>query len=219
MELQQQYEKLTTLRSEIDERLKCLNFQKIKELILWRAKSEDFQKFVKKDNQLSMLETFCQIWLEEKKKLSELGIGEDIFYEVDSLKTLEQKYLTIWFGILRLETPMPAEYYEQAVDSMIAYKVSGIALYKILMHETVQRENNIVKLAGLLKERGQIVTALSLLQCGRDTYSQNGEILLELADCWLEKGKLEQAYDCLKQIPSPGQEIQELMGELENALS
>ena len=219
MELQQQYEILMALRSELDEKLKDLNFQKIKDMILWLAKSEDFKELQKKDTQLSMLEEFCRIWTDEKTKLVEAGIWEDIFYKVDSLEALEQKYLNLQFGLLRLETPMPVIYYEQAVDGLIAYRVSGIALYKILMRETARKEQNILKLAGLLKEKGQIMTARFLLQCGKDTYPENEEILLELADCWLEEGNLEPAYDCLKQIQRPSREIQELIGELENAIS
>ena len=219
MELQQQYEKLEVLHRELNEKLKDLDFQKIKELILWLAKSEDFNELKEKDNQLSMLEAFCRIWTDEKSKLVEAGIWEDIFYKVDSLETLEQKYLTVHFGLLRLETPMPAEYYEQAVDDMIAYRVSGIGLYRILMRETARKEQNILKLTGLLKEKGQIMTARFLLQCGKETYPENEEMLMELADCWLEEENLQQAYNCLKLIQSPSREIQELMGELENAIS
>ncbi|MCH5275121.1 MAG: tetratricopeptide repeat protein [Lachnospiraceae bacterium] len=219
MGLQQQYEELKALRSEIDGKLNNLDFQKIKELILWQAKSEDFKKLHIKDTQLSMLAVFCEIWADEKKKLVEAGIWEDIFYKVDSLQTLEQKYLTVQFGLLRLETPMPVEYYEQAVDDLIAYRVSGIALYRLIMRETACKEQNILKLAGLLKEKEQITTARFLLQYGRETYPGNEEILLELADCWLEEGNLEQSYECLKQMQSPSMEIQELIGELENAIS
>lgn len=219
MELQQQYEKLKVLRSEIDEKLKDLNFESVKELMLWQAKSEDFKKLQNKDTQLNMLAAFSRIWLEEKKKLAEVGIEEDIFYRVYSLQTLEQKYLTVQFALLRLETPMPVEYYEQAVDALIDYKVSGIALCKILIRETAKREQNILKLAGLLKEKGQTMTARFLLQCGREAYPGNEEMLLELADCWIEEGNLEQSYECLKQIQSPSREIQELIGELKNAIS
>lgn len=219
MELQQQYEKVKALRLEIDEKLKDMDFQKVKELILWQAKSEDYREFRYKDNQLSLLEVYCRIWKDEKNKLVEAGIWEDIFYKVNSLETLEQKYLTIQFGLLRLETPMPAEYYEQAVDDMIAYRVSGIGLHRIIMEETEQKEQNILKLAGLLKEKGQITTARFLLQCGKDSYPENEEMILELADCWLEEGNLEQANNCLKQIQRPSREIQELIGELENAIS
>lgn len=219
MELQQQYEKLKVLRREIDEKLKDLNFQKIKELILWQAKSEDFKKLQSKDTQLSMLAAFCGIWTDEKNELVEAGIWEDIFYKIDSLEALEQKYLTIQFGLLRLETLMPVEYYEQAVDSLIAYRVSGIALYKIIMRETAHKEQNILKLAKLLKGKGQVVTARFLLQCGKKSYPGDEEMLLELAACWLKEGNPEQSYNCLKQIQRPSREIQELIGELENAIS
>ena len=183
MGFQQQHEELLALRPEIDERLRDLNFEKIKELQLWLAKSESFKILKVRDNQLIFLDEFCRIWLEEKKKLSQMGINTDIFYGVDSLEALERKYLTIQFGILRLETPMSVEYYEQAVDDFINYHISGIALYQILMRETARREENIVRLAGLLLDRKQMVTAVFLLQKGKETFPQNKDIILSLFEC------------------------------------
>lgn len=215
---QQQYEELLALRPQIDERLRNLNFEKIKDLQLWLAKSVSYKILKNRDNQLIFLDEFCQIWLEEKQKLSQVGIDTDIFYGVDSLESLERKYLTIQFGILRLETPMPVEYYEQAVDDFIDYHISGVALYKILMRETAQREENIVKLAGLLLDRNQIVTAIFLLQKGKERFPQNKDIILRLSDCWLAGGQLHQAYQCLLEIKKPDRKTKELIQMLKETL-
>lgn len=218
MGFQQQHEELLALRPQIDERLRDLNFEKIKDLQLWLAKSGSFKKLKVRDNQLIFLDEFCQIWLEEKQKLSQVGIDTDIFYGVDSLESLERKYLTIQFGILRLETPMPVEYYEQAVDDFIAYHISGIALYKILMQETARREENIVKLAGLLLDRNQIATAIFLLQKGKETFPQNEDIILRLSECWLAGEQFHQAYQCLFEIEKPDRKTKELIQTLKEKL-
>ncbi len=219
MGYEQQYEELLELCPQIDEKLKELNFEKIKELFIWLAKSASYQKLKQKENQLIMLDVFCQIWLEEKKRLETVGISEDIFFGVDSLKTLEKKYLTIQFGALRLETAMPVEYYQQAVDEIIDYRVSGIALHTIIMRETAERAENIVKLGRLLKQKGQTVTALFLLQKGNESYPQDQEILLELADCWLEGEQYNQAYECLQKIQKPDENVLELLRMLEKAVA
>lgn len=218
MGFQQKYEELLALRLQIDERLRDLNFEKIKDLQLWLAQSGSFHTLKVRDNQLIFLDEFCQIWLEEKQKLSQMGIDTDIFYGVDSLETLERKYLAIQFGILRLETPMSVEYYEQAVDDFIDYHISGIALYKILMRETAQREENIVRLAGLLLDRDQIVTAIFLLQKGKETFPQNKDIVLRLSECWLVGGQLHQAYQCLLEIEKPDRKMKELIQKLKENL-
>ncbi len=219
MGYEQQYEELLILRPQIDEKLKDLDFEKMKELMLWLAQSKSYQKLKIKENQLIMLEAFCQIWVEEKRKLEEIGISDDVFYGVDSLESLERKYLTAQFGILRLEMAMPAEYCEQAVDAMIDYRFSGIALYTILMRETSKQKEHIVKLAKAMKQKGQMVTALFLLQKGNEAYPGEENILLELADCWLEGQQWRQAYECLNKIPEPLAEVRELKKMLEKVLN
>ena len=218
MEYEQKYKELLTLKYQIDEKLENLNFEKIKELIIWLTHSKSYQKLKRKDNQLNMLEIFCQIWLEEKKMLDALGISEDIFYAVNSLDSLEKKYLTIQFGVLRLETIMPKEFYTQAVEAMIDLKVSGIALYRIIIQETLEIDKNIVKLAKILKENGKIITALSLLQKGNEFNPENTEIILELSDCWMEGEQWGQAYESLRAIKKPSEEVRELLQMLEKVL-
>ena len=218
MSLQKLYEDLLTLRPQIDEKLKDVSFENIKELALWLAKSESYKKLKLKDNQIIMLGVFCDIWIKEKKKLSQIGVEDDIFYGVNSLASLEKKYQTIQFGLLRLETPMPEEYYEQAVEQMIKYRVSGIALYKILMSDTEQRKKNINKLSVILKNKGCIVTAIYLLQEAREGFPGDKDILMELADCWLAGGQLEQAYQCLMEIRKPDGQTKKLIQEMKEAI-
>lgn len=214
MGFQKLYEELLTLRPQIDEKLKDVSFEKIKELELWLAKSESYRLCMGKDTQLKMLKIFCDIWIEEKRKLPQLGIDEDIFYGVDSLAMLEKKYLTIQFGLLRLETPMPEEYYEQVIDSIIKYRVSGIALHRIIVMETRQRRENIVNLSQRMKNRGEIMRAVFLLQLGAEDFLGDREILCQLADCWLAGGQIHQACQCLEKINRPNKEIKKLIWEL-----
>lgn len=219
MKIEQQYQALQKLKPEINEKLKELNFQKIKELILWLAKSEDYLRLKRKDDQLRRLDIFCNIWLEEKKVLPELGIVEDIFSGVRSLRDIEEKYQLIRFGVMRLETVMPEEYYEQVVERFIKYKVSGIAIAKIIYIETQEQEKNVLKIVQLLRERGQMITAMTLLESAEKNMPGNKRYLSELADCWLSGQQWEQALGCLKKIEKPDPEIQGLIRELEKNVS
>lgn len=218
MKIAQQYEELLALREELTDRLQNLDFNKIKDLILWLAKSTSFQRLKAKENQLIMLDCFTNIWLEEKKKLEKLGIHEDIFYGINSLQDVERKYLLIKYSALRLENEVPDIFCEQAIEELIQKKVSGIAMGKIIVFETSRREQNLVEMAKWLKRKKQVVTAVTLLQYGNDMYEENCEILLELADCWLEGQQWQQAYDCLVQIKEPTEEVVSLIHELEKVL-
>ena len=218
MKIEQQYQKLIELQIEINDRLKDLNFEKVKDLILFLAKSESFQKLKKKDNQMIILDCFCSVWIEEKKQLEPLGVQEDIFYGVNSLKDLERKYLLVKYTALRIENHVPEVYIEQAIDEIIKEKISGIAIEKIVVFETSEREKNIVEIAAWLKEKNQILTAMSLLQSGLKVFEQNHEMLLSLADCWMQGEQWSQAYECLMQMKNPTEEEQKLLEELKKVI-
>lgn len=218
MKLQQQYEALVGLQKEIDKRMAALDFHAIKELILYLAKSEEYQKLKGKDNRLSMLDQFCSIWMREKKNLEALGIHSDIFDGISSLNDVEEKYLTIKFGVLRLEKGMPGEYCRQFAEEVIRRRISGVALFAILMRETGKRKSNCLKLARFLKAEGQTVTALTFLQEAERTFAGSEELLLELADCWLVGRQYQAAFECLQRIGNPDREIRELLMELKGIL-
>lgn len=214
MKIEQRYKALMQLKEEINENLTGLDFNRIKELLLWLAQSKVYQKLKREDNQLYMLYNFCSIWLEEKKKLPGIGITDDIFNNISSLKDIEDKYMTIEFGVLRIETSMPDEFYEQFIDTIINDKISGIALERIIALETLKKEENVLEVARRLKKRHQIVTAVILLEAAEGTYLKNNDILLELSNCWLEGGQEERALECLKKIENPDEKVYELMEKI-----
>lgn len=218
MKIEQRYQELLKLRAELDEKLKDLNFEKIKELVLWLKKSLIFQKLKKEDNQLSMLDCFCNIWIEEKKQLARMNIHEDIFGGVQSLEDIEYKYLMIKYCALRIENEVPLEWCEHAVDRLIEYQVSGIAMGTIFIAESCKRMENIIKLARFLKGKGEIIKAVYLLQYADKEYPMKTEVLLELADCWLEGQQWQQAYECLVKIEAPDETVEGLILELEKVI-
>lgn len=218
MKIEKKHEELLALKEEVNKKLKDLNFEKIKELILWLAKSKTYQRVKTKDNQMIILDFFCSVWLEEKKKLESLGVHEDIFTGVNSLEDMEKKYLATKFCALRLENNVPEIYCDQAVNKLITLKMSGIAIGRIIIAETYEREKNIVCMAQWMKMKQQMITAIILLQYGEKFYERDRNILLELADCWIAGQQWQQAYECLEKIDKPEEVELDLMKELEKVL-
>ena len=219
MKLQQQYKEIVKIKQQINERLENLNFKKIKELILWLAQNESFQRLESRDTQLDLLNTLCKIWIEEKRLLDAVGVATDIFEGIDSLEAVEQKIWTMVYTALRMEMGVPEEHYGQLIDGLVDSGVSGIAWYAIINTYTEKREQNILKMAKALKQRGQIVTVMMLLQVAVEIYPENKDMMLELANCWLEGNQWKQAYDCLKKIKKPDEDVREIVKELEKVLS
>jgi len=218
MNIQTQYDEILKLKKEINKRMDRLDFQGIKELMVWLAGVPVYKRLKNRDNQLHYLDFACSVWLEEKKRLAPQGIQEDFFTGLHSLDELETKYLAVEFAVLRMEYEMPEEYYEQAADTIIHYQVTGLAIYKIIRLETVRHEQNLLRMAQLLKGRGQYIRALILLHEGASDYPENQDICLEQADCWLQGQQWDMAYKCLKKMPNPNQELRELLRELEKLL-
>lgn len=218
MRIARQYEELQLLVKEINQRLEGSNFEKIKDLIFWLAKSEIYQKLKVKENMLIDLDFFCDIWLEEKKQLTVFGIQDDIFYGINSLADIERKYQIIKYSGLRVENQVPDFLCEEIVDELIEYRVSGIAISKIIISGTYKREENILKIAQILKEKNQIITANILLSESLKVYPENDNMLMELAECWMIGQQWKQALECLKKIKQPEMEILELIEMLEKGI-
>lgn len=218
MKIEEQYKQLLTLKEELNNRLKDLNFEKIKELTLYLSKLPIYHKLKSKDNQLIALEYFLNIWLQEKKKLEIFGLKEDVFTGIHSLGDIEEKYTAIKYAVLRLENRVPEAYCEQAINELIDLNVSGIAIGKVIVSETSRGEENLLSMACWMKAKSQLVTAITLLQYGAEVYPNNDDLLLQQADCWIEAQQWGAAYECLKRIEEPNAEIQELIEELEKAI-
>jgi uncharacterized ubiquitin-like protein YukD len=218
MTLEKQYEDLLELEKETDKRLKKTDFEGMKELLLFLAQSKEYEKLKTKENKIYILDMFKSIWLEEKKKLADIGITDDIFYNISSLDDMEKKYHSIMYGALRFETDMPEEYYEQAIDNILEYRVSGIALGEIIARDTEDRKNNAIKICRRLNAREETVRSIVLLQKMEEYYPKDADILTELAGCWTDGQQWEQALECLKKIEKPDEEVNAVIKELKKVL-
>lgn len=215
MKLEEQYLNLMELKKEINVKLMELNKDRLKDIILDFFRPGSLKKLFLKDNQLFMLHCFCTVWMEEQKILVPLHVEQDIFEGIHSLEDVEEKYLSLKFGVLRMEQSMPYEYCAQAVDYFTERHISGIALHYIIKNETWKRESNMVILAKLLKERGEYLSAVILLQEAEKTFPGNKNILMELSDCWLTARVFGEAKKCLLKIVKPDKKIRNLITELE----
>lgn len=215
MRLEEQYQELIRLKEEINQRLqKGTAFEDIKELMLYLAQDKAYFKLKAKENQMFMLALFFDIWMREKRKLSDLGVETDIFDKVSSLDDMEQKYQRIKYCGLRIENAVPDDYIEQALEWLGEDRVSGIAIGMIVRKETEKREQNILYIAQYLRRIGDSLNALLLMQYANEEFPGQENLLLEEADIWLEGQHFERALELLSQIENPSMQIKGLIEEL-----
>lgn len=220
MRLSEQYNQLIELKEYINKKLVEIDFQGVKELVLDMAKSESYQRHKGTDNQIIALDFFLGIWMRENSDIYEFAHQGDIFCGVNSLEDIERKYLIVEFGVFRIENEMPLEYINEAVDAMLNNKVSAYAMFCVVLREARKRnqEDIILKLARILKQKNELMHAIGLLQVSTEEFKTNKEMFLELADCWLMVREMEKAYECLKHIENPDNEIENMIVEMEMVL-
>lgn len=182
---------------------------------LWKFLHRERVRFVTRlDRWLLNLSIVCRISIEEKRN----GMQEMLLDQCQSLQGIETLYREIKWCCFRIENRMPEETIDTGIDYIISNRVSGIALYDIIKNETKKCTFNLLWMARYLKKRRAIMTATQLL-LQADTQDKLGdELLLELADCWLEGMQLKQALETLKRIQKPSDGIVEIMQELEKKI-
>lgn len=161
--MQGEYEELCRKKKEIDEKLADWNEQTIEELLNAFRTEGCLKELVAKDNQLTKLKCLCVLWMDERIKFSKLGMESTALYEIKSLKEAEQRFLMLQFGMLRLECHMSQKKCEEVIDYIIRYRVSGIVLNFMIKCTTENYLENVKRLAKLLSEKKQYMTAACLL--------------------------------------------------------
>lgn len=219
MRLQQQYQELLRLQKEIDAHLGSgTDFSQMRRLMLFLAKDSGYSKLKTKENGLIQLDRFLSIWLEEKQKLPGLGIDRDIFYGIDGLAGVEQKYQRILYLGLRIENRVPQDYVSQAMDWLREWKISGIAVGRIIAGETQKGKDNLLRIAQEMKSRGDLPDAVQLLQYANEQYPGEEALLLEEAECWLQGEQFKKAYELLTRVKEPTAEVRQMMLELRQVM-
>lgn len=174
MTLEKQYEELNKLKDYINARLSGHDKQTIVELIKYLDKNDIFLKLVSKDTQLGMLTTLFNIWINEKTKYVNIGNGSwDVLEGINSLKDVENRYLSIELPILRFETSMDYSAYLDGIAMLVEGNVSPIAMFIIGNQETIEKEENMLMLEKVLRELGVSVYADIVHMEACDKYANN----------------------------------------------
>lgn len=216
--MEEEYKEIARLKHEINIRLaKGTAYSDINDLARFLAQNRKYQELYTMENQFIRLQHFLTVWGAEKQKLPDLGISEDIFYQVHSLDELEQKYRRIEYYGLRIENNVPAPYCRELLDLLLEQKVSGIAFGIIVRNRTENGQNNLLLIAQELMRRLELPNAVLLLQYAREKYPDSETLLMAEVRCWIRGQQFQRAHELLQEIETPSIEIQKLIAELNAA--
>lgn len=218
MKIQEQYIELGKLKKKINLVLAEEDLQSNLRLATQLHGNRIYEKLVAKDSQLYMLNHFFCIALREQSELAHRGIQGNVFEGVSSLDVLEEKYLAVEFSVLRMELDLNNDELEETISKIIELQVSGIALFRIIQFETAHVLKNVKRISMELKNRGDGIGTIILLREAVETYPEEGELWLLLANVWMELGEFSEALKCLKEIENPSSEIRSLMEKMEGML-
>lgn len=218
MTIREHYHNLLEFEEELDGKLCDTSFEQIVELQKYLAKSDKYKKLKTKDNRLIMLDSFCKIWIDEKKNMLDVETEKDIFWHTANLTDIEHKYQDIKYFILRVENEVPESYIQEGLDRIEKWDASGIAIAYILLDESRNREENINCVYQLLLERSQVIKAIELLQYAQRKMPSNKDFYLAEANCWILGEQWKQALSCLLKIDNPDAEVLDLIEDIKQVL-
>lgn len=210
MKAQELHSCIEEIKDEMNELLEAGN---VKEVVQWIGKQEH-DDVLMKDNQLMILMLVCSIWAVETR----IGVVETFLEKAHNLAELETLYTNLKYYCRRFENDMPDEYLLEGIEYILEKVFSGVAVYSVIEVQTWKAEENTLRIVKYLKAVEAVETAILLLQMAIMKYNKNTDLLLELADCWLLLSNWKQAYDILKKIEKPSDEVKEIMKELEEVL-
>ena len=113
---------------------------------------------------------------------------------------------------------MPEPYISQSIRWLTKQRVSGIAIGRITIAETKDREANMLHIAQRLKRQGNLANAILLLQYAHEKYPGQERVVLEEADCWIQGQQWQRAYELLAEIESPSDVIKETIQGLRQVM-
>ena len=215
MQIKEQQEKKTERYKEIDNKFQETSFEKIIEIQRWMLKSKQYQLLKTKDNKLFFFDSFCRIWIEEKKRMLCVEEEKDIFWRTQSIEEIESKYYDILFAILRVENNVIKQDIQQGIDKIIEEEISGIAIGYILMVESKCKKENVISISQLLAQKNEYIKAIELLQYAQSCIFQDDDFILAEADCWITIRQWNQSLNCLKKISNPDRDILEIIHNIE----
>ncbi len=214
MKLEEMKEYIGKIKNEIEEAMQSSSENKEIELVKI-IKRPGIEKIIARDSQLLAFEYICKIWIAEKT----YGYAETILSNIHSLGELEELYTNLKYYCRRFEyDAMPDEELQEGIWFIVNNRISAVALFGIVEEVTRKKEENLLRLAQFLKIEGQLIMAAVLLQQAVNKYEKNEELIIELADCWLEAQQWQRAYDTLKKIEKPSKDIEEIILNLEEVL-
>ena len=180
-DLEELYNKMLEFKAYVNAQLLDGSFEAIRDLIRNIDSNELYPVLLEKDTQLSMLDIFLGIWLDEKRELSSLGFNNDILTNLHSLDELEDRYHIISLGILRLENNLPEDKCEEAINNFISLDISGIALFTVLKIDTIKRIENVIKLSNRLRAHKEYIRDMYLLKRAIAEFPGDKEIMTEMS--------------------------------------
>jgi len=132
---------------------------------------------------------------------------------------LMEKYITTVFYLRRIEMDYVDGHKNEMIDFFANNKITWVAVYSILINETLVKDIEIICiLYNLLEETAVEETSVKLLEI----YSQGGipvrEIYYLLADYYLRKSAKVMALKCLERMPEPDAETVVLIQKMRDKI-
>lgn len=158
--------------------------------------TEKMQLLSKIDNDVAILSIILNIYKDELQE----HVPNNILSNIHSMKEARGRYLKVKFLMWRLEFIDEDIQLAEWIDKDV---ISAAFWRHLIDASSFGKANTAFKLAMLMKKQGKSEGALSMLEFV-DRLSPDEEIVFcEMADIYIEAGRMKEAVSCLKRITCP----------------
>lgn len=174
---------------------------------------KEYEPVLRKTSKLGLLREMVERWKEEKEE------GDShIFREIHNLEQAESTYLSIKHGLWRIEQELSVEKWTPFIERMSRRQQSKY-LIAWIAYANLSRPEATLACLGAYMMQYDVVSALETLSYGLVLFPNSKEILLQKAQCLMDLNMWQEALEAMKMIEAPEAEVQQIIIELEAALS
>lgn len=167
---------------------------------------------IRKSDELRMLKEMMACWRRERELCEDCNLAS-----VENLTQAAEKYRLVKHALWRIEQRLSEGSCQEALDNLVNSKATKFFIAWMISANICERASTFLGLAHLMAQKS-IPEAMEMLTYGALFLDDNGILLQQKADYFMELGLWNEALNTLLKIKEPSTEMVEIINELTGVL-
>ena len=200
--------RINEIRKQIEKQL-FLGTEDAFQALLQLTQTREYRILSECDNALLLLGKCMEIWQREESYqeitvLQRAGRGNPL-----CIKGINEQYNLISFMLYRIESELPEAVINRTLEELVQSDTSAEMIKYIADQELERTKEVLLKISAFFLESGQLLRAGRILLYLREE-GYDAEVLLMLANVFLENQNYTEAFNILAEIRNPDETVREM---------